>query len=264
MRCDLLDSTISQRVLELLRPAQTQIAEEVLQQVRQRDSAILHQWQMRLERAEYDAQLAQRRYEEVDPSNRLVAVTLEKRWNDALTACEQMRLQYSEIRDRESLVATDEQRARVAAIARDFPRLWNAASTQAKDKKRLLRLLLKDATVERDVDRRVIILRTSWQGGATEELRVMVPPKACDKVRYPEDVVQRVRELAVGLNDRGVVAALNREGRHPSKGVVFTKAIVSWIRYKHRIPAPRLKKPEELTVDDIVARFHVSRYVVYY
>jgi DNA invertase Pin-like site-specific DNA recombinase len=264
VRADLLDRAISQRVLELLRPAQTQVATEVLQQLRQRDSVILHQWQMRVERAEYEAQLAQRRYEEVDPSNRLVAGTLEKRWNDALAALFQLRTEYSEVSNRESLVATDEQRAQVAAIARDFPRLWNAASTKAKDKKRLLRLLLKDATVERDTDRCVVILRTRWQGGATEELRVMLPPKAYDRDRYPEDVVQRVRELAVELNDPGIVAALNREGRHPSKGDVFTRAMVSWIRYKHRIPAPTLKKPEELTVDDVVARFHVSRYVVYY
>jgi hypothetical protein len=77
-------------------------------------------------------------------------------------------------------------------------------------------------------------------------------------------VVQRVRELAVGLDDHGIVAVLNREGRHPSKGDVFTKAIVSWIRYKHRIPAPLLKKPAELTVDEVMAKFHVSRHVVYY
>ena len=264
VRADLLDRAISQRVLELLRPTQTRIATEVLQQLRQRDSVILHQWQMRLERAEYEAQLAQRRYEEVDPSNRLVAATLEKRWNDALTALEQLRAEYVEVSNKESLVATDEQRAQVAAIARDFPRLWNAASTKAKDKKRLLRLLLKDATVERDAGRRIVILRARWQGGATEELRVTLPPKSCDKVRYPQDVVQRVRELAVGLDDHGIVEVLNREGRHPSKGDVFTKAIVSWIRYKHRIPAPLLKKPAELTVDEVMAKFHVSRHVVYY
>jgi DNA invertase Pin-like site-specific DNA recombinase len=264
VRADLLDRAISQRVLELLRPAQTQIATEVLQQIQQRDSVILRQWQMRIERAEYEVQLAQRRYEEVDPSNRLVAATLEKRWNDAMTVLAQLRLEYSEVSNKESLVATDEQRARVAAIAHDFPRLWNASSTKAKDKKRLLRLLLKDATVERDANRREVILRTRWQGGATEELRVTLPPKSCDKVRYPEDVVQRVRELAVDLDDHGIVAALNREGRRPSKGNAFTKAIVSWIRYKHRIPAPTLKRPEELTVDEVVAKFHVSRHVVYY
>ena len=264
VRADLLDRAISQRVLDLLRPAQIQIAEKVMQQLGQRDSVILRQWQMRLERAEYEAQLAQRRYEEVDPSNRLVAGTLERRWNDSLAALEEMRVQYSEVKNKESWVVTDEQRAQVAAIARDFPRLWNAASTKAKDKKRLLRLLLKDATVERDADRRIVILRTRWQGGAIEELRVMLPPKACDKVRYTDDVVQRVRELAVGLDDHGIVEAINREGRHPSKGDIFTKAIVSWIRYKHRIPAPTLKKPEELTVDGVIDRFHVSRYVVYY
>ena len=56
-----------------------EVAEEALRQLEDRDEAMSAQWRMRLERAEYEAQLAQRRYEEVDPSNRLVAATLEQR-----------------------------------------------------------------------------------------------------------------------------------------------------------------------------------------
>ena len=83
-RCDLLDDAVSEEVLKALRPAELQLALAALQELEARDQGILRQWQMRLERAEYEVALAERRYQEVDPSNRLVANTLERRWNEAL------------------------------------------------------------------------------------------------------------------------------------------------------------------------------------
>jgi DNA invertase Pin-like site-specific DNA recombinase len=94
--CALLDAGVAQRVLEVVQPAQLQIALEALQELERRDQAVLRQWQMRVERVEYEAQLAQKRYEEVDPSNRLVAATLERRWNEALLRLEEVNKQQAE------------------------------------------------------------------------------------------------------------------------------------------------------------------------
>ena len=104
---------------------------------------------MRLERAEYEAALAERRYQEVDPSQRLVASTLERRWNDALLHLEDLKEQAAEFQRQEARVATPEQKAKVLALAKDLPRVWHAPTTQAKDRKRMLRLLIKDITVEK-------------------------------------------------------------------------------------------------------------------
>jgi len=90
-RCDLLDDAVATRVLEVLEPAHIEIALKALEELERQDNRIDRQWQMRLERAEYEAQLRQRRYEEVDPSNRLVAATLERRWNEALQDLEKLR-----------------------------------------------------------------------------------------------------------------------------------------------------------------------------
>jgi len=79
-RCDLLDAVVSEEVLKALRPAEAPTRTRRSARTRVRDQAILRQWQMRLERAEYEVALAERRYQEVDPSNRLVANTLERRW----------------------------------------------------------------------------------------------------------------------------------------------------------------------------------------
>ena len=93
------------------------------------------QWKMRLERAEYEAALAERRYEEVDPAQRLVAATLERRWNTALQQLEELRKQAAEFQQRHARVATPEQKAKVLALAKDLPKLWHAPTTQSKDRK---------------------------------------------------------------------------------------------------------------------------------
>ena len=148
-RCDLLDAAISEEVLKALQPAELELALAALQELEARDQTILRQWQMRLERAEYEAALAERRYQEVDPSHRLVAGTLERRWNDALLHLEDLKKQAAEFQRQEARVATPEQKAKVLALARDLPRVWHAPTTQAKDRKRMLRLLIKDITVEK-------------------------------------------------------------------------------------------------------------------
>ena len=264
LRCDLLDTAVSGRVLEVLQPAELDIAAEALRQLEHRDTAVSAQWRMRLERAEYDAQLAQRRYEEVDPSNRLVASTLEQRWNDALVRLEEIRTQFADFQSQDALVVTPEQRAQVVALAQDFPRLWGAPTTKTKDKKRILRLLIKDITVERFGERKTAILHVRWQGGACEDLEVTLPANIADRLRYPDDVVERVRELARDSSDEHIAAALNEEGRRSAKGRAFNASMVSWIRHKHRIPAPEFQRPGELSVRQVADELGVSRGVVYY
>ena len=264
LRCDLLDTAVSTRVLSVLQPAQIEVAVEALRQLEHRDTAMSGQWRMRLERAEYEAQLAQRRYEEVDPSNRLVAATLEQRWNDALVRLEEVRTQFADFQSREALVVTPEQRARVAALAHDFPRLWNAPTTKTQDKKRILRLVIKDITVERFGERRLAVLHVRWQGGACEDIEVTLPDNIADRLRYPEEIIDRVRELARERTDEDVAAALNGEGRRSAKDESFNVSMIRWIRYKHRIPAPVFHRPGERSVRQVADELGVSRSVVYY
>ena len=117
-RCDLLDAAVSEEVLKALRPAELQLALAALQELEVRDQAILRQWQMRLERAEYEVALAERRYQEVDPSNRLVANTLERRWNETLLHLQDLKKQAAEFQRKEARVFTPEQKAKVLALAR--------------------------------------------------------------------------------------------------------------------------------------------------
>src|SRR5438132_5849463 len=211
-RCDLLDAAIAEEVLKALQPAEIELALAALQELESRDRTISRQWQMRLERAEYEAALAERRYQEVDPSQRLVAGTLERRWNDALLQWEDLKKQAAEFLHQEARVATPEQKAKVLALARDLPRVWHAPTTQAKDRKRMLRLLLKDITVEKPSPSKQLLVHLRWQGGASTNLTVQLPLPIADRVRYPAALVDKVRELAHGLPDAEITAQLNRAG----------------------------------------------------
>jgi len=260
--CAPLDRTVEGRVLEVVNSEQLQLALKAYEILQQRDQQISGQWKLRLQRAEYEAQLAQKRYEQVDPDNRLVASTLEQRWNEALGELETLKTQIAEFQKQQS-VLTSHQREEVLALAQNLPRLWQCEKTSAKDKKRILKLLIQDITVEKP-ERSVALLHIRWQGGLREDLRVELPRPAAERWRHSEELVQRVRELAKSHSDQEIADQLGAEGLKSNKGNSFTKSSISWIRFKHHIPPVDKKKPEEQTVQQVAERFGVNPSVVYY
>jgi len=81
-----LDNVITDRAVSAITPVTIELALAALTSLEERDREIGAQWRMRIERARYEVDLAERRYEAVDPGNRLIAATLEQRWNDAMQA----------------------------------------------------------------------------------------------------------------------------------------------------------------------------------
>ncbi len=264
IRCGLIDEPVSTRILEVIEPKQIDIALKALEELERRDNVIDRQWRMRIDRAEYETQLAQRRYEAVDPDNRLVAASLEKGWNEALINVEETKKDFAEHQRKEHITATKEQKAKLRSLARDLPRLWKSSTTQAKDRKRILRLLIKDITVEKLPEPKRIMLHLRWYGGACEDIPITLLPSIADQLRYPKEIIEKVKGLAKDLTGAQIATELNRQGILSAKGKPFTASMISWIRYRHAIPAPNLKRPEELTVKDVAKKFAVSIHVVYY
>jgi Recombinase/Recombinase zinc beta ribbon domain len=264
IRSDLLDSAIGEAVLTALRPAELKLAVTALNELEQRDHAIMRQWRMRIERAEYEVALAERRYQECDPANRLVAGTLERRWNDAMLRLDAIRTEAAEFQNQKARVATPEQKAQILALTRNLPRLWRAPTTSSKDRKRMLRLLIRDVTVEKLSATRQAVLHIRWQGGACTDITVDLPRPAADVTRYPAAFVERVRVLSQHLPDRQIVAHLNQEGLRSASGKSFTLEMVKWIRYRYGIEATCFKRPDELTVQQLAHQLGISTNVVYY
>jgi hypothetical protein len=244
IRCSLIDEIIVQRALKIIQPAQIEIAFKAVEELQQRNSTLDKQWQMKIERVDYNAQLAQRRYEEVDPSNRLVAATLEKKWNGALHELEKIRQEYKEFQNTNICAVTAENREKLLALAKDFPRLWNAKTTKAKDRKRMLRLLIKDITVDKEIGSKKGTLHIRWQGGATEDIPFTTPPPIYDQYRYSDEIINKVRTMASSFNNHQIAESLNQEGKKPSKGNLFTNKHIQWIRYAYKIPAIQIDKNE--------------------
>ncbi|UUM21569.1 recombinase family protein [Mycoavidus sp. SF9855] len=264
VRADLLDKAITDEVLKVLRPAELKLALAAFKELEQRDQAIMRQWQMRIERAQYEAALAERRYQECDPANRLVASTLERRWNEAMLRVEQIAAEAAQFEAQKARVATPEQKTKVLALARNLPRLWQAPSTQAKDRKRMLRFLIRDITVEKLPDQRQLILHVRWQGGACTNVNVNLPKPIAEAMRYPTAIVERVRELFQHLSASQIVVQFNHEGLRSPHGKAFTLAMIKWIQYKYRIVSFCLKRPDEMTVKQLAHYLDISTYVVYY
>ena len=127
----------------------------------------------------------------------------------------------------------------------------------------MLRLLIKDITVEKPAPKQVL-LHIRWAGGACTDVPVELPPDVADQVRYPAELVEHIQELATTLTDAQIADILNGEGRISPKGKAFTASMIQWVRYRHRIPAPSSRHTDELSVDQVMTKFGVSRHVVYY
>jgi hypothetical protein len=127
----------------------------------------------------------------------------------------------------------------------------------------MLRLLIRDVTVVKDPEPKLLRLQICWQGGATEALEVRQCPNRQDAIRYPDTFVAKIRDMAKTYNNREIVELLNAEGLTSSTGKPFTLEMISWIRYKHRIPGP-LPPAGTLTVGQVRQRYGVSLWVVHY
>ncbi len=191
------------------------------------------QWQLHLERASYEADLARRRFLAVEPENRLAARNLEKDWNEKLAVVEQLE------RERAALPAwalprlTAEERQRIVDLAVDLPALWHAATTRPAERKQLLRLLIKDVTLTKGTSTIAVAVR--WQTEACTTLEVARPRPSCDVRRTDPLVVARIGVLAACHTDEQIADILNREGFTPGLGGSFTASKIQWIRHKHKI-----------------------------
>ena len=90
IRGDEIDAAVARALLEAMRPAQLEVSMAAFDQIAAQARQLDRQWQLTLERARYEAELARRRFVAVEPENRLVARTLEREWNEKLAEIERM------------------------------------------------------------------------------------------------------------------------------------------------------------------------------
>jgi hypothetical protein len=206
-----------------------------------------------VERAREEAELAQRQYLLARPENRLVVDNLERQWNEKLTSLSQAEEEYSRMSKSQPSALTDEDRDRVHALASDLPRVWNDPRTPARDRKRMLRLLIEDVTL---VKNQKIHIHIRWKAGATTSMERPLPLSAPDLVRTPADIVELVRVLATEQTDAQIARTLNARWLRTGRKHSFTRLIVRHIRNAYDIPSyvQHLRSHGWLTVPEVAVR----------
>jgi len=231
-----IDKAVVNSVLEAIQPAGIEAALEAEKRIIDTYKATLKQWQLQVERIEYQVQLAQKRYESVDPQNRLVARTLEKQWEDRL--CE-LNVAKTELTKREGTYPqkiTSQQREQIQTLANDLSKVWHLTTTTDRDRKELLRTILEEVIINHRDDKTVAHLCLRWRGGSVTNIQVNMPPRNTPKIRTEEDTIDLVRRLAWHYNDAMIAGILNRQGRKTAQGFTFTQNRVGNIRRHWNIP----------------------------
>lgn len=235
IRGDGVDAAVARSFLEALQPAELAVALAALDDLEARARQIDRQWQLRLEQARYEADLARRRFLAVEPEHRLVARSLEREWNAKLADVERLEREEATRPSSTARLVSPEERRRILALAHDLPAVWQAPTTSHAERKQLLRCLIKDVTLTKQASTIHVAIR--WQTETCTTMEVPRPPRSADLRRTDPAVIRRIGELAPSHTDRQIAARLNDEGRAPGLKGTFTADKVQWLRYKHAIPS---------------------------
>jgi len=213
-----VDELVERQVLRALEPAALELSCRALEDV-QRDRARLDKhWKQRLERARYEAEDAERRYRAVDPENRLVARSLEQRWEETLRAERQVRDDYDRFLREQPPQLSQKERAKIAALSSDLPALWHAPDTTPKDRKEIIRHLVEKVVVHVKNDSEYVEVVIHWQGGFVSQHEVVRPVRTYEQLRDLDKLMDRVVALRhEGRTAAEIAVCLNQEGFVPPK-----------------------------------------------
>jgi DNA invertase Pin-like site-specific DNA recombinase len=251
-----IDQAVTELILQAVNPASLEVALEVFEELRARQAEVDRLRRAQVERAREEAELAQRQYLLARPENRLVVDNLERQWNEKLKSLAQAEEEYQRQSRSQSSVLTDADRDRIHALASDLPRVWNDPRTPARDRKRMLRLLIEDVTLVR---RQNIQIHIRWKGGATTSLERPLPLSAPDLVRTPAETVELIRALATEQTDAQIARTLNARWLRTGRKHCFTRLIVRQIRKAYGIHSyvHHLRSRGWLTAPEIAAQMGV-------
>lgn len=243
-----LESFVVERLLQAVSPASLALSLAASEDIQRERKQLDDYWQQRLARSRYEVEQARRQYAAVDPDHRLVARELERRWDEALRADQQLQVDYAHFARDCPQELSPYEREQIQALAHDLPALWHAESTTPEDRQTIARLLLEQVTVtvEGNTDRVEVELR--WAGGFTSRHTLMRPVQTYEQLSNYDDLVTRIEALRAQHRTLSEIAAtLNAEGYHPPKRASrFTKGILSrFLRERQARASTRVRREQD-------------------
>jgi DNA invertase Pin-like site-specific DNA recombinase len=252
-----LDRAIANVLVEVVTPETVALTLAVQDELVARAAEAARLRQLQVERAQYEAALAQRRYLRVDPENRLVADVLEAEWNAKLRALAEVREAAEQQHQRDQTRLSAAERETMLDLPRDFTSFWRDPRTTARERKRVVRLLIEDVTVQK-VDH--ILAQIRFKGGATRALTVPLPPPFTQSRLTPPDTLAAIDQLLDTSTDGEVAAQLNARGYRTFAGLPFQATHVSQLRRAHGLKdrLTRLRDAGMRTATEVAVHLGVS------
>ena len=253
------DRLVGEQVLRCLQPLGLQAALQAIDQLQSVEDERLAHKRLALQRASYEVNRAQRQYDAVDPANRLVAGSLERRWNDALSVQSRLEAEVAELMQQRPDGLSDETKQALMSLGEDVPRLWDHPDTTPDVRKRIVRTVIKEVVVTSEGDAVRFIVH--WQGGDHTELWLKKTPTGAHRYVTSAETIELIASLARLQPDERIAATINRLGHRTAHGHTWTATRICSIRNGHGIAPYRQGERQErgeLTVDEVAAALHVT------
>jgi DNA invertase Pin-like site-specific DNA recombinase len=253
-----IDNAVSKLLLEAVNPMALEVTLTVQQELQTRADQADKIRAQHVERARYEADLARRRFMQVDPENRLVADELEAEWNKKLRALSEAQKEYEHRREQAQALLSEEQRARVLALATDLPKLWHEPTTPDRERKRMVRLLIEDITLRKT--KTTVTAQVRFRAGATTTLTLPPALSAWQLRQTNPEVVTLIDELLDKHTDKEIAAILNQRGFQTGTGKRFSFWTVWRLRTAYRLRSlhTRLRARGMLDQSELARRLGVK------
>jgi hypothetical protein len=217
---------------------------------------------LQVERAHYEADLAQRRYLKVDPDNRLVATVLEAEWNTKLRELEEARAIEEQYNRADQHQVNAQEHAEIKEVPERFRQFWNDPKTTVRQRKQTLRLLIEDVTVHK-ADQ--IVAHIRFKGGATQTITIALPPPFAQSRLTAPSTLEAIDRLLDESTDAQVAEQLNQQGYRTFDGLLFESMHVCQLRRHHGLPDryTRLRAQGLLTAEELAQRQGVTAQTIW-
>jgi DNA invertase Pin-like site-specific DNA recombinase len=245
-----IDKAISKLLLASVTPLALEVALQVQKELENRFNEADKLRRQQVERVEYEANLARRRFMQVDPDNRLVADTLEAEWNEKLRCLQDVNDHYEKHRRRESEKLKSVQQQEVLKLTKNFPQVWKNPKTPVREKKRMIRFLIEDVTMIRGED---ITLHVRFKGGATKTIKLPLPLKGWQYNMTDPKIVEIVDELLSNHTYSQIATILNKQGFKSGQGHRIDRNVVKSITHSYKLKTryARMRATGKLRVEEV-------------
>lgn len=242
-----LDELITRMVFEVLEPASLEISLRVAEDLEAQRAQVLRHWNQKLESARYAVERAFRQYNAAEPENRLVVRTLERQWEAALAAEQEIKREYERFLSEQPALLTAEQRDAIRRLAQDIPGIWHAPTTTPSDRQTIVRQLIERVVVTVRGESEEVDVELRWAGGYTSKTMLIRPVRRLEQLSYYGKLRERVAQLhAEKISPREMARLLTEEGWRPAKRRdTFNSSMVLSLLYRQGLRATEKRKPSQ-------------------